>query len=395
MKKNKSTIPFTIIMMIMIIGALFLLRKEETIKKYTAYIKINPLIKIDFSQTCTIDTCEEPIVTNYELVNEDAKSIYKDIKFKENSTLSEALILICETAKNNNIVFENVEVYSEWTNIGNYITDTSSWKYTIKIDEKPKEVENNKTNISTPSDTTSSDENKIQPDNTQQKNTNNNNVSNTNKETKTINFTYQYEQIELKNLSTKNNYKATIEKMDPITVKITGEKELIEKYTIEELGSYKLYVNLSSLTEGTHKVKLQTESTNKDFTYNVTPTKVTIKIEKIEDSSTKGKINLNDNVLYGEADVVYKCDNCIPDSLITKIKNTKGYREYGVNNSSVWYKSIALSEPYNDPQYRDYYDFESDLINAGAESVGGSYGEPEELLTEEICKLYKLSCDRW
>ena len=36
-----------------------------------------------------------------------------------------------------------------------------------------------------------------------------------------------------------------------------------------------------------------------------------------------GKINLNDNVLYGEADVVYKCDNCIPDSLITKIKNTK------------------------------------------------------------------------
>lgn len=395
MKKNISTILFTIIMIIMMIGFLFLFRKEETLKKYTAYIKINPLIKIEFSQTCTIDTCEEPFITNYELVNEDAKNIYKDIKFKENSTLSEALILICETAKNNNIVFNNVEVYSEWENIGNYITDTSSWNYIIKIDEKPKELENNKTNISTPSDSTPNDENINQPENEKPYDTNNNDVPITNKENKTVNITSQYEQIQFKNLSTNNNYKATIKKKEPITIKITGEKELIEKYTIVELGSYKLYVDLSSLTEGTHEVNLKIENTNKNFKYSITPTKVTVKIENLGDLEKKGIINLNDNVLYGEADVVYKCDNCIPDTIINKIKNTKGYREYGVNNSSVWYKSIALSEPYNDPQYRDYYDFESDLIAAGAESIGGSYGVPEELLTEEICNMYKLSCDRW
>lgn len=66
-----------------------------------------------------------------------------------------------------------------------------------------------------------------------------------------------------------------------------------------------------------------------------------------------------------------------------------------MNNSSVWYKSIGLSEPYNNLQYRDYYDFESDLIAAGAESIGGSYAVPEELLTEEICNMDKLLCDRW
>lgn len=51
----------------------------------------------------------------------------------------------------------------------------------------------------------------------------------TNNESKTINFTSQYEQIQFKNLSIKSNYKATIEKNEPITIKITGEKRINRK----------------------------------------------------------------------------------------------------------------------------------------------------------------------
>ena len=99
-------------------------KAKETTTNYVAYVKINPSIKLEYTQTCkqTGDKldCEEPKVTKYELVNEDAKNIYKDINLLDNNkNLFEVLDLICTTAKNNGIEFEKVDIYTDWNKIEN------------------------------------------------------------------------------------------------------------------------------------------------------------------------------------------------------------------------------------------------------------------------------------
>ena len=51
------------------------LTNNEVTNEYIAYIKINPLIKIEYTEKCKDDVCENPVVTKFELINEDAKTI--------------------------------------------------------------------------------------------------------------------------------------------------------------------------------------------------------------------------------------------------------------------------------------------------------------------------------
>lgn len=118
-----------------------------TTNNYVAYIKINPLIKIEYSQTCNEVGCSDPIVVKFDLINEDAKEIYKDIDLiGSNSQLFNVLSLIVNTAEENNIEFENVEIYSNWNNLENYVSnsDNVTWSYIINIREKENldEIEN-------------------------------------------------------------------------------------------------------------------------------------------------------------------------------------------------------------------------------------------------------------
>lgn len=470
-KKILICVLTTLILISLIVGGIFLFSKDnkektqnkETTNNYVAYVRINPLIKIEYSQTCKNENCNDPIVTNYELVNDDAKDIYKDIDLIDtNNNLYEVITLISKTAEENNIKFENVEIYSNWDNLNNYIDssnkDNYEWSYIVNIREKENlediasSLQENKilynvefetdggTEITTqtvekgnlanqPTTPTkkgykfiewqlnnekfdfkqeiNSDikliakwekiENSNNNSNKNENNTDTNNTTNNKeKEIKTINFTSIYELVELRNLSTSTNYKASILTQGDIKVTITGEKDLLDKYSINELGTYKLYVDLSSLSTGTHNVKLQIDNTNKNFTYKISPNSVSVEIKSLGTSSTIGKINLNDNVLYFEPDTLYGCDNCITDDILSLLKSAKGYFDVGSNKSNVHFKTIIVSEPYNTSSYLGQnYDFEGMLVKAGATSEGGSYGEPDKLLTEEICNKYKLSCDRW
>ena len=139
--KNKKFIivSTSTLIIILIIGSILLFNKgniktetndaKDITSNYTAYIKINPSIKLEYTQTCkqvekdsdNFD-CEEPIVSNYELINDDAKNIYKDIDLLGSSQdLFKVLNLICETARENGIVFEKVDIYTDWDKIENYI----------------------------------------------------------------------------------------------------------------------------------------------------------------------------------------------------------------------------------------------------------------------------------
>jgi len=148
-KKNLICIVAALILIVLIVGGIFLFGKDkeektqnkETTNNYVAYVRINPLIKIEYSQTCKDKNCSDPIVTKYELINEDAKNIYKDIDLiGTNNKLYEVITLISKTAEENNIEFENVEIYSNWDNLNNYINnskeDNYKWSYIINIRDK-------------------------------------------------------------------------------------------------------------------------------------------------------------------------------------------------------------------------------------------------------------------
>ncbi len=111
---------------------------EETTNNYVVYIKLNPLLKLEFSQTCTKKECDEPTVTKYELINEDAKKIYKNLDLLEESNdLKDTIDLICNTASNSKIVFDEVNIYTNWKGMEKYLTpnnQNSSISFNVKID---------------------------------------------------------------------------------------------------------------------------------------------------------------------------------------------------------------------------------------------------------------------
>lgn len=154
--KVRSKIVILVLIILVIVGSVIVLllspsnekgkndinvdnQKEEN---YIAFISINPLVKLDFKIECKNDNCDEPIITNYELVNEDAKEIYKDIDFKDRK-LKDVLELLNSIAKDNNINNEYIDIYTDWKDSINYITNNSK-DYQYKINHLETEELRNK-----------------------------------------------------------------------------------------------------------------------------------------------------------------------------------------------------------------------------------------------------------
>lgn len=153
--KNKKFLIYiacVLILAILIVGGIWLFKREpadskvtseqkETKNNYIAYIKINPLVKLELSQTCKNNNCSEPIITNYNLINDDAKEMYKDIDFKDKSLL-DIIPILADTVYNNGINFNNISIQTDWKDIYSKeeiekaITDSSTQnnKYKVIID---------------------------------------------------------------------------------------------------------------------------------------------------------------------------------------------------------------------------------------------------------------------
>lgn len=157
--KNKKIFIFIIIglaLIILIASGIFLFIKNndekeqnnEITNNYVAYISINPTIKLEFSQTCRNNNsekninsnCDDPIVTKYELINDDAKTIYKDVNLVDiTDQLWNVLDLINTTAKEHDIEVNTIEIYSDWNKIEQYISENNTkyiWNYEININTK-------------------------------------------------------------------------------------------------------------------------------------------------------------------------------------------------------------------------------------------------------------------
>ena len=114
------------------------------VENYVAYIKINPSIKLDYSYTCTIysdgtEECNNPKVKNYELINDDAKKIFKDIYLLQNSSnLINVIELICRKTEESGISFNNINIQSDWNRLNDYLKEKKQAKYTITVNYKEK-----------------------------------------------------------------------------------------------------------------------------------------------------------------------------------------------------------------------------------------------------------------
>ena len=118
---------------------------KEVINTYVAYVKINPSIKLEYTEKCVENQCEEPIVTNYELLNEDAKEMFKNVNLLDgDKTLAAVVEKICETAKENDYDVSNVEIVSDWKEINSYIEEnketTDTWNYNVQ-EVQPEQIE--------------------------------------------------------------------------------------------------------------------------------------------------------------------------------------------------------------------------------------------------------------
>lgn len=136
-KRTKRIVIISIILIILLIGAFCFLwfkkdnkSDKQTLKKktYIAYVKINPLVKLTFDSVCNRENdkgvCSKYTnkVTKMGLLNDDAKSIYKALEFK-NKSLNDVIASLILTAKDNNYDISNVSVT---TNFNHDLDDIST-----------------------------------------------------------------------------------------------------------------------------------------------------------------------------------------------------------------------------------------------------------------------------
>ena len=147
-KKTKKIVIISIIIVILLIGVFcFLWFRNESksdkqiLKKktYIAYVKINPLVKLTFDSVCSQENdksvCSEYInkVTKMELLNDDAKSIYKALNFK-NKSLNDVIASLILTAKDNNYDISNVSVITNFNHDLDDINASVKKKINANID---------------------------------------------------------------------------------------------------------------------------------------------------------------------------------------------------------------------------------------------------------------------
>ena len=160
-KKNKkgTTIALVVLgtliflVIILLVISLFSKKPEKALEtkklienNYTMYIKINPLVKLNVKETyyeCineesgVYEKCSDVTdeVISYNLVNSDAKEIYKDIDLKTKNVV-DALATLYDVAKENEIEFTDIEITTNWDNRYSKTELVAAVKEKIKYSEE-------------------------------------------------------------------------------------------------------------------------------------------------------------------------------------------------------------------------------------------------------------------
>ncbi len=429
--------------------------KEET---HSMFVKINPLVKLVFKyeyDICKDSTGREYIcgdeinnVIDYELINDDAKNFYKDLDFK-NKDLYDALLMLCETAVDNDIVFENLEITTDSDSIKveqitDYLQEKSKYEitYTVnvnfeeQIDEdkiiEAEETENERYLVTFDSDGGSKVESQT--------------ITKGNKAL-------------IPTSPTKEGYKfiewQLNDKYFDFNTEITADITLKAKWEKENTG------NEQTTKPNQNESNNQTTKPNKNENNNNSQSTKPSGNENTNSTTDarKGIINLNDNVLYklsgppsseeyrawrikdvcfnktiAELKVidpnydkedledsahVYKddtlitkkmflgddalsllyifpgCKDTIPVSYKSILDNAMGWKVLSIEDDTFEVKLIELDERYKWEDYHQEIDFSKYNLSEPNPYSGGGGPKTPQLLTEQVCSEYHLKCDRW
>lgn len=120
-------------------------KKEISYKTYDMYISINPFVRLTFK--AKYETCEnsndlcftgEDEIIDYELINDDAKTVYESLDFKGLNVM-DVLILLCDTARDNNIAYDSISITTNWMDmyddqlLMNSIKEKSKYEFDFDI----------------------------------------------------------------------------------------------------------------------------------------------------------------------------------------------------------------------------------------------------------------------
>jgi len=453
MKKKRLLICFCILVLLIVAGMLaFLLTNKnkesgnnittQQNKTYEMYVKINPLVKLVFNETfelCTDDSgkeyaCGSPEnnIVDFELVNNDAKEIYNDLDFY-GKTINDVLVMLCDTARDNKIAFDKIDITSDYNNINNneimtYLQTHSKYNTLIEINIDIKEFINK--------DDLLTEEEKNQP--------------------KEYAITFNSDGgSKVASQLLKEGEKVTKPK-DPTKA---GYKFL---YWAVDNKEYDFGSDVTSDLKIKAVWELVDESKTTTTTFKQTKESTTAKSTTADKyQSTFEKINLNENILVTEAysstmcgsyvyatnfDAIfgnndtYACDSCTYkteaelESLFSqlvfdttkeqaasnnlkaimnmkkgfsdekwssfenhKLQYTFHYLLFGYNAMEGEFTHNRFNDEMNANINDKAWAYEKKIVNTGDYYGGGCGDAPGEpvLLTQELCNEYHLTCDRW
>ena len=364
---------------------------------HTMYVSINPLVKLVFKEEYTIckdENNQEYVcggiatdIIDYELINDDAQDVYKDLDFI-GKTVEDVLLILCDTARDNDIAFESLEITTDSNNIEqedlmSYLQANSAYEdeFTIYVnfeeylDESTAENENSSEddtndNNDIENDNDANAENSNTPSNNDDSEENSNNDNNpTTDNTQNDDDTEVDTPTEEENTS---NITSTIDRIN-----LNDNLLVMEEFSSQGCGSYFFAINANEIFGN---MLVDNRITRND--YNATDKtnliydtqKETIVINQLLSLSNEKNIGISNlkasisdhKITYG-FDTLYFVEDY--NGLKRELENKQSELHSKINNILVGH--IGISDEC------------------------GNMPEAPTILTEELCNKYSLTCGRW
>lgn len=454
MLKNKKIIAIIGVIILLAIGITCIvlnvnkkedtpIHKEET---HNMFVKINPLVKLTFKEEyylCKTDNGKEEVcgeqyykVSEYELLNDDAKTFYKNLDFTDKD-LYEVLLMLCETAKENKVVFEKLEITTDSENITNdnvlsFLVDNSeeyknlsiyvNFEEHINEEElfEDEDVEIKKNTVTFDSDSGSKIESQI--------------IKKGDKATKPTNPTkdgYEFVEWQLDGKAFDFNTEIT----EDITLKAKWEKT---NSTNQSNNNNTTENNNQSNANNQNSKPNQNENNNKDTTSDkinlndnvmytetgfdsedyvswkikdVCLNKTIAELKEIDPNYDKGYLD-DSSYMYNDSTLISKktflsdsaltllsifpaCKDTIPSSYSSIFDSAMGWSLLYIRDNSLAVRFIQLDSRYKYSTYHQNLDLSPYNLTTPNPYSGGGTPPTPQILNETVCMEYHLKCDRW
>lgn len=379
---------------------------EET---HIMYVSINPLVKLVFKEEYTIckDTtnqeypCGEVLseIIEYELINDDAKVIYDELNFI-GITVEEALVALCNTAKDNNIIFESLEITTDSKNIDqealmSYLQENSIYEDELIVYVNfEKDLDESIAESKNASEEDPNDDNEVENENDHSANIDNSNTPSNNDNASVEN--------------SNNNNNPTIDNTknedDNIKEDIPSEnennsEEINQPYDIN-LNDNVLYT-VSGYPASDDFISWKI----KDVCFNKTIRELKEISLNYNEEELEASNYYHDDYLFSKEEILTNgftfinlfpdCQDTIPVSYQNITDNLKGWKLIEIANNSMSFKVISLDNRYSLNLYYKPFPYLEYNLTIPDPYSGGGRAPTSQILTESICEEYNLSCGKW